>query len=156
MWRASVLAAFIVVAGTLLVGCRPIEGAGRLGETVTAGDYQLRAAENLENPAASPDRFTNPKTGYRFVKLDVTVVNTGSQHLPLAASHFTLVDTGGIENPAMRGIPTDTGLRETSLGPGQQLTVPVYFEMASNQAPVRLVFGPKVVGWNTRLVVQLT
>jgi hypothetical protein len=152
--RASALLTLVLLACLILAGCQPVEGTGRIGETVTAGDYQLLVSK-MENPAASPDRFTNPKAGYRFVKLDITVTNTGKQHLPLAASHFTLVDTGGIENPALRGVPTDTGLRETSLGPGQHLSVPMYFEMASNESPVRLVFAPKVVGWNTRLVVQL-
>jgi hypothetical protein len=152
MRRATAL--FVLVMLAVLAGCQPVEGTGRPGDTITAGDYQLTAT-NLENPAASPDRFTNPKTGYRFVKLEVTVTNRGQQHLPMAAAHFSLLDSGGVENPALRGVPTDTGLKETSLGPGQHLTVPMYFEMASNLSPSQLVFAPKVVGWNTRLVVQL-
>ena len=60
-----------------------------------------------------------------------------------------------IDNPAMRGVPTDSGLRETSLPPGKDLSFPMYFEMASNQRPVQLIFEPRVVGWNTRIIVNL-
>jgi len=31
----------------------------------------------------------------------------------------------------------------------------MYFEMASNQRPVQLIFEPRVVGWNTRIIVNL-
>ena len=117
--------------------------------TLAMGGVSIALRDSLLDP------FTNPATGYRFVKVDVTVTNTGKQHLPMAASHFILVDTGGVQNPAKRGVPTDTGLKETSLGPGQHLTVPMYFEMASTQSPVRIVFAPQVVGWTPRLVVQL-
>jgi len=129
---------------------------GPLGSTITAGDYQLTVA-NMEDHAQPPDRFTNPKPGNRFVKFDLTVNNQGNQHLPVQAAHFTLRDTGGIDYPPMRGVPTDTGLRETSLAPGQHVTTILYFEMsgAANQRPAQLIFAPAVVGWRTRITVEL-
>ena len=42
--------------------------------------------------------------------------NTGSQHLPVAANFFSLKDSAGIENSALPNVPSDTGLRATSLG----------------------------------------
>ncbi len=127
---------------------------GNIGETLTAGDYQLLVS-GVENPAERPDRFTNPKIGNRFVKVALTVTNVGNQYLPVAASHFTLQDSGGIDNPAMPGVPSDTGLRATSLAPGQKLDTQLYFEMAANLQPVQLVFAPQVVGWRTRITVNL-
>ena len=127
---------------------------GRLGETLTAGDYQV-IATGLENPADRPDRFTNPKAGNRFVKLHVTVTNTGSQHLPVASNYFSLKDSGGTDNPAMAGVPSDTGLKATSVGPGQHLDTDLYFEMAGNVSPTQLIFAPIVVGWRTRVTFNL-
>jgi len=138
----------------VLAGCRADQVSGRIGETITAGDYQL-TARNMDNPAERPDRFTSPKPGNRFVKFEITVANLGNQHLPVQAGYFTMRDTGGIDNPAMRGIPTDSGLRETSLAPGQSLQTVLYFEMAANQSPAELVFAPAVVGWRTRISVDL-
>lgn len=127
---------------------------GRIGQPVAAGDYELTVTK-MENPAERPDRFTNPKPGNRFVKFEVTVGNVGSQHLPVAAGHFTLRDTGGIDNPAMPGIPSDTGLRQDSLSPGRRIQTVMFFEMAANQQPAQLVFAPAVVGWRTRIAVDL-
>ncbi len=90
---------------------------GRLGESITAGDYQLTVT-SMENPAERPDRFTNPKPGDRFVKLEVTVTNLGQQHLPVFASHFTLRDTGGIDNAVRTDVSGDRILRQTSVSPG--------------------------------------
>lgn len=144
------LAVFVPV----LAGCRSDHASGGLNAPITAGDYQLTVT-NMENPAPAPDRFTNPKPGNRFVKFDVSVINLGRQHLPLAAGHFTLRDSGDIDNPARPGLPSDTGLRETSVPPGQAKQAPLYFEMAANQRPVQLVFTPSAVGWNTRITVDL-
>ena len=152
-YRAVVLL-LLAVSAAALASCRPDHASGGLGAPITAGDYQLIVA-NMENPAPSPDRFTNPKPGNRFVKFDVTVRNLGRQHLPLAAGHFTLRDSGGIDNLARPDIPSDTGLRQTSVAPGQLRQAPLYFEMAANQRPVQLVFAPNAVGWNTRIAVDL-
>lgn len=149
-----VLLLLLGVSAAVLASCRPDHASGGLGAPITAGDYQLIVA-NMENPAPSPDRFTNPKPGNRFVKFDVSVVNQGRLHLPLAAGHFTLRDSGDIDNPARPGIPSDTGLRETSIPPGQAKQALLYFEMAANQRPAQLVFTPNAVGWNTRITVDL-
>ncbi len=127
---------------------------GRVGETLTAGDYQLLVS-SVNPHAERPDRFTNPKVGNRFVTTSVTVTNVGQQYLPVAASHFTIIDTAGIENPALPGVPSDTGLRATSLSPGQKMDTTLYFEVASNQQPAKLIFAPQVVGWRTRIEVNL-
>ena len=151
-WIGAVAA--IGAVGVFTTGCSADHVTGKLGTAVRAGDFQLTAA-SMTNPADPPDRFTNPKIGNRFVKFDVTIDNLGDQHLPVQAAYFKLIDSGGIENPAMRGIPTDTGLKETSVGPGQHLQVPMYFEMAANLTPVQLVLAPAVVGWSTRISVDL-
>jgi hypothetical protein len=132
---------------------------GRLGETLSAGDYQLTLS-GLENPAERPDRFTNPTAGNRFVKVDATVANGGQQHLPVAAAHFTLKATSPdgretVDVAAKPGIPTDRGLRMTSISPGQRLETVLYFEMPANLNPSRVVFAPAVVGWRTRIEVVL-
>lgn len=127
---------------------------GSVGTPTVAGDYQLTATD-LENPAPPPDRFTNPKPGNRFVKVDVTVENVGQQHLPVAANYLVLHDSGGIDNPALPGIPTDRGLRQASIGPGQRWQGVLYFEMAANLHPQQLIFAPAVVGWRTKIVVEL-
>lgn len=127
---------------------------GRLGETLTAGDYQLTVTA-MENPAERPDRFTNPKIGNRFVKFDLTVANVGQQHLPVAAAYFTLRDSGGIDNPPRTDISSERVLRMTSLAPGQRIETSLYFEMAANLSPTQLIFAPGVVGWRTRIEVNL-
>ncbi len=152
----GVLLGFALLAVMALASCGfgQDQITGRVGETLTAGDYQLLVS-SVENPAERPDRFTNPQIGYRFVKVTGTVTNRGQQYLPLAASHFTLKDSGDIDNPAKPGVPSDTGLKATSLSPGQKMDVQLYFEMASNLSPAELVFTPQVVGWRTRIVVDL-
>ncbi len=148
--RLLVLAAALV---TVMGGCGQ-QTTGTIGSAIAAGDYQLTATD-LENPAQPPDRFTNPKPGNRFVKIDVSVENTGQQHLPVAASYFTLQDNGGIDNPAVPGVPTDRGLRTTSIGPGQRTQAVLYFEMAANLHPQALVFAPAIVGQRNKITVSL-
>jgi hypothetical protein len=148
LWLALAL---LVVA---LSACGGGEAKGNLGAPITSGDYQLTATD-LENPAQPPDRFTNPKPGNRFVKMNVLVENTGQQHLPLSANYFTLRDSGGIDNPAVPGIPSDRGLRQMSVAPGQRFQGVLYFEMAANQRPEQLVFAPGVVGWRNKIAVDL-
>lgn len=152
--RPAWLALGIALLATVISACGPGDVTGSLGATITAGDYQLTATD-LENPAQPPDRFTNPKPGNRFVKLNISVENPGQQHLPLAASHFTLRDAGGIDNPAIPGIPSDRGLRQMSVAPGQRFQGVLYFEMAANLQPRQMVFAPAVVGWRTKVVVEL-
>ena len=130
------------------------EASGTLGSPVTAGDYELTAS-NVENPAQPPDRFTNPKPGNRFVKVDVSIDNPGQQHLPVAANYFVIRDSGGIDNPALAGVPSDRGLKSASIAPGQHFQTALYFEMAANLHPQQLVFSPSVVGWRTKILVDL-
>ena len=153
--RPAVLLASVVLALSVLTGCggadQPV---GRVAEAIVAGDYQVTVTK-MENPAERPDRFTSPKIGNRFVKFEVTVANTGLQHLPVFASHFTLKDSGGIDNPPRVDISGDKIIKQTSLGPGQRTEGVIYFEMAANQTPTQLVFAPGVVGWRTRVTVNL-
>ena len=139
----------------LLTACsQSDQPTGRVGEPITAGDYQLTVI-SMENPAERPDRFTSPKPGNRFVKFDITVTNVGRQHLPVFASHFSLRDSGGIDNPVRSDISGDRILKQTSVAPGQKADGTLYFEMAANQSPSELVFSPAVVGWRTRISVDL-
>jgi hypothetical protein len=156
LWRRRIVLIGIVLATTALTSCGfgQDQVSGRVGETLTAGDYELLVS-GIENPAERPDRFTNPQIGNRFVNVTATVTNRGQQYLPLAASHFNLKDTGGIDNPAKPGVPSDTGLKATSLSPGQKMDLQLYFEMAANQSPVELTFTPQVVGWRTRITVDV-
>jgi len=130
------------------------QATGNVGEPISAGEYTLTATD-LENPAQPPDRFTNPKPGNRFVRINVSVETTGQQHLPVAASYFTLLDSGGIENPALPGVPSDTGLKATSIGPGQRVQAVLYFEMAANLQPKAVIFAPAIVGQRTKITVTL-
>ncbi|HZT06979.1 MAG TPA: DUF4352 domain-containing protein [Chloroflexota bacterium] len=146
----------VLLAGAVFASCGfgADQPTGRVGETLTAGDYQLTVS-TVENPADRPDRFTNPKPGNRFVKVHVVVANAGSQHLPFAANYFSLRDSGGIDNPAMPNVPSDNPPRPSSIAPGQQTEHDLYFEMAANLSPTQLVFAPSVVGWRTRITVNL-
>lgn len=151
------LALMLVLASAALLpacGFGADQPTGRLGETISAGDYQLTVT-NFENPAERPDRFTSPKAGNRFVKVHVKVANNGPHHLPVAANYFALKDSAGIENPALSGGSSDWALRPTSLGPGQNVEADLWFEMAANLSPTELVFAPQIVGWRTRIVVKL-
>ena len=147
----------MLVSTVLATGCGfgADQPTGRLGENLTAGEYQVTAT-NLENPAERPDRFTNPKAGNRFVKVHVRVSNSGPNHLPVATNYFYLRDSGGIDNTAISGGSSDWALRPTSLGPGQHVEANLYFEMAANLSPNQFVFAPtNIVGWRTRATVNL-
>jgi len=150
--RLASLTLLVTFLVPLLSACGQ-EVTGAVGSAVASGDYQLTVT-GIENPAQPPDRFTNPKPGNRFVKADVTVENVGQQHLPVAAGSFVLRDSGGIDNAAQPGIPSDRGLRQASIGPGQRWQGPLYFEMAANLQPRQLVFAPSVVGWRTKIIVE--
>jgi hypothetical protein len=153
--RGSFAVTLCLVTAFLISACSGADQVrGRVGDNIVAGDYHV-TVNSMENPGPAPDRFTNPKPGNRFVKFDVTVSNSGQQHLPVASSHFTMRDSGSIDNSAMFGIPTDGGLRVLSLSPGQEARTTIYFEMAANQHPTELVFSPAVVGWRTRISVDL-
>src|SRR4051795_13461866 len=99
--RGARLAVVAILASLVLAaacGFGADQPTGRLGETLTAGDYQLTAT-NFENDPAHPDRFTNPKAGNKFVKVHVRLVNGGQNHLPVAPNYFTVKDSAGIDNP---------------------------------------------------------
>lgn len=144
----------LAVLAVLMACSASDQPTGRLGESIVAGDYQL-AVTSMENPAERPDRFTSPKPGNRFVKFEVTATNRGQKHLPVFASHFAMRDTGGIDNPVRTDLSGDRILKQTSLAPGQKTDGILYFEMAANQSPAELVFSPAVVGWRTRITVDL-
>ncbi|MBM2810739.1 MAG: hypothetical protein HW416_1498 [Chloroflexi bacterium] len=117
--RGSFVVTLGLVTAFLISACSGADQVrGRIGENIAAGDYHV-TVNSMENPGPAPDRFTNPKPGNRFVKFDVTVSNSGQQHLPVASSHFTMRDSGGIDNSAMFGVPTDGGLRVLSLAPSR-------------------------------------
>jgi hypothetical protein len=151
------LIALVALASFLVSACGfgADQPTGRVGETIKAGDYQLTLSQ-VDASADRPDRFTNSKPGNKFVKAHVKVENTGSQHLPVASNYFSLRDSGGIDNPALSGVPSDTGLKATSIGPGQSFESDMYFEMAANLSPVQIVLAPVVVGWRTRIAVNLS
>jgi hypothetical protein len=151
--RLALLTLVVALMVPLLSACGQ-EVTGTIGSATASGDYRLTVTD-VENPAPPPDRFTNPKPGNRFVKAEVTVENVGQQHLPVAAGSFVLRDSGGIDNAALPGIPSDRGLRQTSIGPGQRWQGPLYFEMAANLQPRQLVFAPAVVGWRTKIIVEM-
>lgn len=153
LWRAWRAGSALLVLGALAACSGADQPVGRVGETLAAGDYQVTVTK-LENPAERPDRFTNPKIGSRFVKAELTIVNTGAQHLPAFATHFTLKDSGGIDNPPRMDVSGDKIIKTTSLAPGQRVEGSIYFEMAANESPVELVFAPAVVGWRTRVTVK--
>src|SRR4051812_45804542 len=134
--RLALIAALAFVALVPACGFGADQPTGRLGETLTAGDYQL-VASNLEVGAGGPDRFTNPKAGNRFVKLHVTVTNlsSGAQHLPIAPNYFTVKDSAVIDNPALPGGSSDWALRPQSLPPGQHIETDLWFEVAANLSP---------------------
>lgn len=144
-----------LVGVLLLVGCANDQSSGRVGEPIGAGDYQLTIT-NVENPANPPDRFTNPRPGNRLVKVDFSVNNRGGLHLPLWASYFSLRDSGGVDNPARTDISGEQYLRQRTVPPGGSAQSTLYFEMAANQRPERLVFDPEIIGWRTQVSVQLS
>jgi hypothetical protein len=132
---------------------------GGIGDTLVAGDYALTVTK-MENPAERPDRFTNPKVGNRFVKFNLTVGNRGQQHLPVAAANFTLRASSPdgretVDVPARTDISSEGVLRMATLSPGQNLDTSLYFEMPANLNPSQLVFSPSVLGWRTRIEVNL-
>lgn len=147
----------LVLALTILGGCGGDQPAGRVGETIIAGDYQVTVSK-IENPAERPDRFTNPKPAHHFVKFDVKVTNTGSQHLPVWASHFSMQATSAKDSlvyAPRSDISGDTILKQASLSPGQSIERVMYFDVDPNLTPAQLVFSPGVVGWRTRVTVNL-
>jgi hypothetical protein len=156
--RGARLALVAVLASMVLAvacGFGADQPTGRLGETLTAGDYQVTAT-GFEPDPARPDRFTNPKPGTKFVKVHVRVANTGPNHLPVAANYFTVRDSAGTDTPARDGGSSDWALRPTSLGPGQNVEADLYFEIPGNVSAREFVFAPtNIVGWRTRVTVTL-
>jgi hypothetical protein len=151
----AILAGLVSAALLTACGFGADQPTGRVGEVLAAGDYHLTVTR-MENPAERPDRFTNPKAGNRFVKFHVKVDNRGQQFLPIASNYFVLKDSGGVENTAMPGVPSDTGLRPQAIKPGESLEADLFFEMASNLSPSQLVLAPSnIVGWRTRITVNL-
>jgi hypothetical protein len=60
-----------------------------------------------------------------------------------------------VDNPARSDISSDRVLRTATLSPGQKLDTSLYFEMPANLDTSQLVFAPVVVGWRTRIEVNL-
>lgn len=144
----------LLLTALTLVGCTADQATGRVGESIVAGDYELTIT-SVENPAQPPDRFTNPKPGNRLVKAEFSVKNRGGLHLPVWANYFSLRDSGGVDNLARTDISGDQYLRQRNVPPGGTTQATLYFEMAANQRPERLVFDPDIVGWRTQIAVQL-
>jgi hypothetical protein len=153
--RLALVAVLASVALATACGFGADQPTGRVGETLNAGDYQVTAT-SFENDPARPDRFTNPRSGYKFVKVHVRVMNTGPNHLPVAANYFFVKDTAGQDTPAKEGGSSDWALRPTSLGPGQNVEADLYFEVAGNVSAREFIFAPtNIVGWRTRVTVTL-
>lgn len=154
-FRRLLLPSLLVLASIALAGCSADQTTGRVGEPVRAGDYELTVT-NVESPAERPDRFTNPKPGNRLVKLDFVMTNRGALHLPVWASYFALHDSGGTDNSVRTDVSGDQYLtKQRDVPPGGSTQGTIYFEMAANEKAESAVFAPALLGWRTRITVQL-
>ncbi|MBI4213989.1 MAG: DUF4352 domain-containing protein [Chloroflexi bacterium] len=144
-----------LLLSVILSACASNQGTGGVGQPITAGDYVLTVTA-MDNPAQSPDRFTNPKTGNRFVKFDFTMSNRGNLVLPVWASYFTLRSSGGSDNRVRTDVSGEQYLKQRVVQPGGSTQATIYFEMAANERPERLIFAPAIAGWRTEIAVNLS
>ena len=136
------------------MGCSADQAAGKVGEPLAAGDYVLTVTA-VDASAQGPDRFTNPKPGNRFVKVDINVSNQGGLILPVWASYFSLKDSGGVDNAVRTDVSGDQYLKQRTVPPGGATQATIFIEMASNLRAEQLVFAPQILGWHTRIAVNV-
>jgi hypothetical protein len=98
----------------------------------------------IADPFEAYDDFSAPPRGSRYVLVDVTITNTGTQLLSTAPSDFTAFDDQGFYLDQASVTSTDASLvpfNFIDLAPGEQQQGVVYFQLFGGLPLTQIVYG---------------
>jgi hypothetical protein len=98
----------------------------------------------IADPFEAYDEFSAPPRGSRYVLVDVTIANTGTQLLSTAPTDFIAVDDQGfyLEQPFVTSTdPSQVNFDYIDLAPGEQQQGVIYFQTFGDLPLTQIVYG---------------
>lgn len=111
---------------------------------VSGSEIAQVTVNGIADPFEAYDEFSAPARGSRYVLVDVTISNTGSQLLSTGPDDFTAIDDQGffIEQPFITS--TDASLVNfdyIDLAPGEEQQGAVYFQLFGDLPLTQITYG---------------
>lgn len=111
-------------------------------------------AVNAVSPYTSSNQFIVPKSGNKYVTVDITLQNNAKDPYTYNALEFKLHDNQDY-GYTMAMSDKDPALNTGALQPGEKIRGFITFEIPTNNSPAKLVYTPGF--WNlSQIIVDLT
>lgn len=118
----------------------PTKGTFAIGDIVKSGDYALTV--NGVSTCLSNNQFDLPKPGYKFVTVDVTQENKGTDITKYNAWNFQIQDDKDFSYDISSSVCKQPSFATGSLQPNQKTRGYVTFEMPKENNPTTLIYTP--------------
>jgi hypothetical protein len=111
----------------------------KVGETIEADDKQLTVLKVEDY--VSTNQFSQPKSGKKFIKVTVSLANTGSSDFSFATYNFKVQDSNGLQvGTNSTTYSLDDSLESGSLAPNGKVEGAITFEVPVNDKNLVLIF----------------
>jgi len=126
----------------------------KLNETIQLGDYVITVTKIIDN-AASPDEFSTPDKGNKFVAIEVLYENrTNDQQLNYNPFDWKLIDSDGYHYEMDMNSVKEPSLHDGTLNPGQKSRGWITFQTTKGAKNFKGQFQPDWLS-NENVEVQL-
>ncbi|MGB0757841.1 MAG: DUF4352 domain-containing protein [Patescibacteria group bacterium] len=111
-----------------------------IGDKVKLGDYILTVNEVA--PCVSSNQFDVPQSGHRFVTIDVTQENTGTEPRSYNVWDFKVQDDKDFAYQTAISTCKQPSFRSGTLQNGEKTRGYITFELPVDNEPVKAIFSP--------------
>lgn len=126
----------------------------KLDETIKLGDYVVTVKKIVDN-APSPDEFTTPESGKKFVAIEVMYENpTTDKQINYNPFDWKLIDSDAYNYDADMNTAKTPELNSGTLNPGQKARGWITFQTAKDAANFKAQFAPSWID-NSNVEIQL-
>jgi len=124
----------------------------KIGDKVKLGDYVL-TIKGVE-PCTSTNQFSQPKSGNKFVVIDITQENQGEDPLNYNVWDYKLQDSEDFTYSTAMTTCKDPGFSSGALQTGQSTRGYITFEIPKENSPAKLIFTPSWIS-TEQIVINL-
>ncbi len=97
-------------------------------------------------------KYSEPKSGYEFIKLDVKIENKSDSNISVNTYNFKMQDSNGaIEDVSMETYSADDGFESAELIPNGKRSGSIIFEVPKNDTNLKLIYEPSF--WSNKKVM---
>lgn len=124
------------------------------GETATFGTFTVKA-NSVDLNYQSPDSYSQPDTGSKYVKVNITVANPGDTSVDVSNYTFNL-SADGVSNPNSSYVTADPAFKGGTLAKGASSTGNLVFTVPTTASSLKLTYDTTVFTPKTYKIANLT